>query len=71
MVEYLVKWNELLQFFWQEPVKPVDGMISVSDRPGLASRSIRTRSSPRKSCMVDRAEHDRQRADPAVSEEGE
>ena len=35
MVEYLVKWNELLQFFWQEPVKPVDGMISVSDRPGL------------------------------------
>jgi L-rhamnonate dehydratase len=35
MVEYLVKWNELLQFFWQEPVKPIDGMISVSDRPGL------------------------------------
>jgi L-alanine-DL-glutamate epimerase-like enolase superfamily enzyme len=35
MVEYLVKWNELLQFFWREPVKPVDGMISVSDRPGL------------------------------------
>ena len=35
MVEYLVKWNELLQFFWQEPVKPVDGMISVSGRPGL------------------------------------
>jgi L-rhamnonate dehydratase len=35
MVEYLVKWNELLQFFWREPVKPVGGMITVSDRPGL------------------------------------
>jgi L-alanine-DL-glutamate epimerase-like enolase superfamily enzyme len=35
MVEYLVKWNELLQFFWQEPVKPVAGMISVPDHPGL------------------------------------
>jgi L-alanine-DL-glutamate epimerase-like enolase superfamily enzyme len=35
MVEYLVKWNELLQFFWKEPVKPVDGMVTLSDRPGL------------------------------------
>jgi L-alanine-DL-glutamate epimerase-like enolase superfamily enzyme len=35
MVEYLVKWNELLQFFWQEPVKPVDGMVTLPDRPGL------------------------------------
>jgi L-rhamnonate dehydratase len=34
-VEYLVKWNELLQFFWKEPVKPVDGMVTVPDRPGL------------------------------------
>ena len=35
MVEYLVKWNELLQFFWKEPVKPIDGMVTVPDRPGL------------------------------------
>jgi L-alanine-DL-glutamate epimerase-like enolase superfamily enzyme len=35
MVEYLVKWNELLQFFWREPVKPVNGMVTVPDRPGL------------------------------------
>jgi hypothetical protein len=35
LVEYLVKWNELLQFFWQEPVKPVIGTITVSDRPGF------------------------------------
>jgi L-alanine-DL-glutamate epimerase-like enolase superfamily enzyme len=25
----------LLQFFWKEPVKPVDGFITVRDRPGL------------------------------------
>ncbi len=34
-VEYLVKWNELLQFFWKEPVKPIDGVVTVPDRPGL------------------------------------
>src|SRR5687768_17968750 len=47
MVEYLVKWNELLQFFWQEPVKPVDGMISVSDRPGLGVEIDQDRKSTR------------------------
>jgi L-rhamnonate dehydratase len=35
MVEYLVKWNELLQFFWKEPVKPDAGVVTVPDRPGL------------------------------------
>lgn len=35
MVEYLVKWNELLQFFWKNPVKPVDGIVALSDRPGF------------------------------------
>ena len=35
LVEYLVKWNELLQFFWQEPVKPVNGMVTLSERPGF------------------------------------
>jgi L-alanine-DL-glutamate epimerase-like enolase superfamily enzyme len=35
MVEYLVKWNELLQFFWKNPVKPVDGTVTLSDRPGF------------------------------------
>lgn len=35
ILEYLVKWNELLQFFWKEPVKPVNGVITVPDRPGL------------------------------------
>jgi len=35
LVEYLVKWNELLQFFWANPVKPVDGMVAVPTGPGL------------------------------------
>ena len=35
LVEYLVKWNELLQFFWKDPVKPVNGQVTLSDRPGF------------------------------------
>ena len=35
LVEYLVKWNELLQFFWKAPVKPVNGVVTVPDGPGL------------------------------------
>ena len=35
MIEYLVQWNEIAQFFWTHPVKPVDGCITVSDLPGL------------------------------------
>jgi L-alanine-DL-glutamate epimerase-like enolase superfamily enzyme len=34
-VEYLAKWNELLQYFWKEPVKPVNGMVTVPDGPGM------------------------------------
>lgn len=33
--EYLVKWNEIHQFFWKNPVKPVNGMISVPTGPGM------------------------------------
>ncbi len=35
LVEYLIKWNELLQFFWKTPVRPVNGMIKVPDGPGM------------------------------------
>jgi L-alanine-DL-glutamate epimerase-like enolase superfamily enzyme len=35
MVEYLVKWNQLLQFFFKEPVKPVNGMVTVPQGPGM------------------------------------
>lgn len=35
-VEYLVKWNEILQFFFKDPVKPVDGWITVPTGPGMS-----------------------------------
>ena len=34
-IEYLVKWNEVHQHFLKNPLKPVNGLITVSDRPGL------------------------------------
>ena len=34
-IEYLVQWNEITQFFLAHPIRPVDGQITVSDRPGL------------------------------------
>ncbi len=34
-IEYLVQWNEIMQFFLKYPVRPVDGQITVSDLPGL------------------------------------
>jgi L-rhamnonate dehydratase len=30
-----VKWNEIHQFFWKNPVKPNKGMISVPTGPGM------------------------------------
>ena len=35
LIEYLVKWNEINQFFFADPVKPVGGMITPPDRPGI------------------------------------
>ena len=34
-IEYLIKWNELRQFFFKNPVKPVNGAISLTDAPGI------------------------------------
>lgn len=34
LVEYLVKWNRMLQFFFEDPVTPDDGTITPPDRPG-------------------------------------
>ncbi|MBA3276529.1 MAG: mandelate racemase/muconate lactonizing protein [Chloroflexia bacterium] len=34
-IEYLVKWNDIHQHFLKNPIKPVNGVITVSDRPGL------------------------------------
>ena len=35
MVEYLVKWNEIHQFFLRHPVKPVGGLVALPETPGL------------------------------------
>jgi L-alanine-DL-glutamate epimerase-like enolase superfamily enzyme len=34
-VEFLVKWNRILQFFYREPVVPVNGVVTVPERPGM------------------------------------
>jgi L-alanine-DL-glutamate epimerase-like enolase superfamily enzyme len=34
-VEYLIKWNEINQFFFVDPLEPEDGVVTVPDRPGL------------------------------------
>jgi L-alanine-DL-glutamate epimerase-like enolase superfamily enzyme len=34
-IEFLVKWNEIHQHFLKFPVKPVNGVITVNDEPGL------------------------------------
>ena len=34
-IEYLVKWNEIHQHFLLHPLKPVNGVITVTDAPGL------------------------------------
>jgi L-alanine-DL-glutamate epimerase-like enolase superfamily enzyme len=35
LLEYLVKWNEIHQFFLKYPVKPVNGAVTLSGRPGI------------------------------------
>lgn len=35
LLEYLVKWNEIHQFFFAEPVKPVGGVVHLPDGPGI------------------------------------
>jgi L-alanine-DL-glutamate epimerase-like enolase superfamily enzyme len=34
-VEFLVKWNDILQFFYKQPVVPVDGYVTVPTGPGM------------------------------------
>ncbi len=35
LLEYLIKWNEIHQFFLKYPVKPVGGVVTVPETPGL------------------------------------
>ncbi|CAN5643970.1 L-lyxonate dehydratase [soil metagenome] len=34
-VEFLVKWNAVHQFFWKEPLLPIDGYVTVPQKPGM------------------------------------
>ncbi len=34
-IEYLVKWNAVHQFFFREPLQPVNGVVAPPDRPGM------------------------------------
>ena len=35
LLEYLVKWNEVHQFFLREQLRPVNGWVAVPETPGL------------------------------------
>ena len=35
LLEYLVKWNEIHQFFFKTPLKPIGGVVTLPDAPGL------------------------------------
>jgi L-rhamnonate dehydratase len=35
LIEYLLKWNEIHQFFLATPLTPVDGVVTPSDAPGM------------------------------------
>jgi L-alanine-DL-glutamate epimerase-like enolase superfamily enzyme len=34
MVEYLIKWSAIMEFFLEDPVIPQDGLVEPSNRPG-------------------------------------
>jgi L-rhamnonate dehydratase len=35
LLEYLVKWNEIHQFFLAQPIKPVNGEVKLPHQPGI------------------------------------
>lgn len=35
MLEYLIKWNDIHQFFLAHPVKPMNGMVKIPTGPGM------------------------------------
>jgi L-alanine-DL-glutamate epimerase-like enolase superfamily enzyme len=35
LLEYLVKWNEIHQFFLKHPLKPVNGQVTLPTTPGI------------------------------------
>ncbi|HEY3083159.1 MAG TPA: enolase C-terminal domain-like protein [Chloroflexota bacterium] len=43
LIEYLIKWNEIHQFFLARPLKPVDGVVVPPDEPGMGMELDRTK----------------------------
>jgi L-alanine-DL-glutamate epimerase-like enolase superfamily enzyme len=35
LLEYLIKWNEIHQFFLKYPLKPEGGVVKLPVRPGI------------------------------------
>ncbi len=35
MLEYLIKWNQIHQFFLKEPIQPEGGVVTLPERPGM------------------------------------
>ena len=35
MLEYLIKWNDVLQWFLKTPIEPKNGFVEVPDEPGI------------------------------------
>ncbi|RLT41694.1 MAG: mandelate racemase/muconate lactonizing protein, partial [Chloroflexi bacterium] len=35
LLEYLVKWNEIHQFFLANPLKPINGYVTPPSGPGM------------------------------------
>lgn len=35
LLEYLIKWNEIHQFFLKNPLKPINGIVTVPNGPGV------------------------------------
>jgi L-rhamnonate dehydratase len=35
LLEYLVKWNEIHQFFLKDPIKPIGGQVTLPTAPGI------------------------------------
>ena len=35
MLEYLIKWNQIHQFFLKDPIQPEGGVVALPERPGM------------------------------------
>jgi L-alanine-DL-glutamate epimerase-like enolase superfamily enzyme len=52
-IEFLVKWNQILQHFYKNPVLPVDGYITVPTTPGMGVELDETKVEEEREFRVD------------------